>query len=244
MNQVLREIFKSSTVTGPQGEKLPLHSSTSESQCKFLEAIIKQTKARIGVEIGLAYGISSLAICEALNHQENPQHHIIDPLQDDWQNIGLLNLEKAGFLKNVKIYRDYSHAVLPKILASGLKADFAYADTTKVFDILMVDVFYLHKILRIGGILVLDDCNFPGIRKVARLLCRHPGWKVHSCFEPYQTSAPKKLLSKICRLIPWKEKWFSPDLVQLDVDLGIHAHCLAFEKICEDDRHWAWFANF
>jgi len=244
MNQVLREIFKTSTVIGQNGEKHPLHSQTSENQCKFLESIIIKTKARIAVEIGLAYGISSLAICEALRNQDNPRHHIIDPLQADWQDIGLLNLEKAGFLKNVEFYRDYSHAVLPKLHGSGLRADFAYADTTKVFDILMVDVFYLHKILRVGGILVLDDCNFPGIRKLARFLCHHPGWKLHSSFESYQTSTPKKILSKICNRIPWKEKWFAPDLLELDIDLGIHVHCLAFEKVCEDDRHWAWFTYF
>ena len=195
MNQVLQKIFKTSTVNGPKGEKHPLHSNTSEAQCKFLESIILKIQARVAVEIGLAYGISSLAICEALRHQENPQHHIIDPLQADWHDIGLLNLEKAGFLENVKFYREYSHIALPKIQTSGLIADFAYADTTKVFDVLMVDVFYLHKILRVGGILVLDDCNFPGIRKLARFLCHHPGWKLHSSFESYQTSATKKTLS-------------------------------------------------
>lgn len=244
MNSVLEKILKTSTVIGPKGEKHPLHSHTSENQCKFLEAIIRQIKARVGVEIGLAYGISSLAICEALSHQNSCKHHIIDPMQDDWRDIGLLNLEKAGFLKNVEFYRDYSHTVLPKLHLNGLKADFAYADTTKVFDILMVDVFYLHKILRVGGILVLDDCNFPGIRKLARFLCHHPGWKLYSSFESYRTSNPKKILSKICNRIPWKEKWFAPDLLHLDLDLGIHAHCLAFEKTREDDRDWAWFANF
>lgn len=244
MNPILREIFKTSTVIGPKGEKYPIHSYTSEDQCKFLQAIIRKTQAQTGVEIGLAYGISSLAICEALSCQEKPEHHIIDPLQGDWKDIGLLNLEKAGFLKHVEFYRDYSHVVLPKLLAGGLRADFAYVDTTKVFDILMVDVFYLHKILRVGGILVLDDCNFPGIRKLARFLCRHPGWKLHSSFEAYQTSALKKILSKTCQFIPFKEKMFSPDLLELDCNLGIHAHCLAFEKVCEDERDWAWFNNF
>lgn len=244
MNPVLREIFKTSTVTGPKGEKYPIHSFTSEKQCRFLDSIICQIKARIGVEIGLAYGISTLAICERLSKESQFKHYVIDPLQADWHDIGLLNLEKAGFFSKVEFFRDYSYAVLPKLLADGLKADFAYADTTKVFDILMVDVFYLHKILRVGGILVLDDCNFPGIRKLARFLCRHPGWKLHSSFEAYQTSSLKKILSKLCKNIRWKEKLFSPDLLELDLDLGIHAHCLAFEKVCEDERDWAWFNNF
>ena len=117
MSQVLQEIFKTSTVIGPKGEKYPIHSYTSEDQCKFLQAIIHKTKAQTGVEIGLAYGISSLAICEALSCQEKPEHHIIDPLQGDWRDIGLLNLEKAGFLKHVEFYRDYSHVVLPKLPA-------------------------------------------------------------------------------------------------------------------------------
>lgn len=244
MNQVLQEILKTSTVVGPKGEKHPLHSHTSEKQCMFLNSIVRQIKARVGVEIGLAYGVSTLAICEGLSHEEKSKHYVIDPMQADWHDIGLLNLEKAGFLKHVEFYRDYSHVVLPKLLAGGLRADFAYVDTTKVFDILMVDVFYLHKILRVGGILVLDDCNFPGIRKLARFLCRHPGWKLHSSFEAYQTSVLKKILSKICHFIPFKEKLFSPDLLELDLDLGIHAHCLAFEKVCEDERDWAWFVNF
>lgn len=245
MNPLLLQILRAGVVTDEKGKEYPLHSHTFESQCVFLQGIIETIGAKIGVEIGLAYGISSLAICEALARQAGAEHHIIDPVQEEeWHGIGLLNLKRAGFSSMIKFYPEFSWKALPRMCDEGLRADFAYVDTTKVFDIVMADVFFLHRLLRVGGVMVLDDCDFPGIRKVARFLRRHPGWKLHSAEHPYQASSAKRILSKICHYVPQREKWFAPSFLHLDIDLGIHARCLAFQKVNEDSRPWDWFHEF
>jgi len=188
VNPILQRIFQTSEVSDREGKKYPLRSATSEKQCLFLQNLIREARAQTVVEIGMAYGNSSLAISEALQAQSNPQHHIIDPFQEDWDDIGILNLQRAGFLPAVKFYREPSYRVLPRLSAQGVKADLAYIDSSKIFDVLLVDAFFLHTILRLGGLLVLDDCYYPGIRKLARLLGRNPGWKVHSAFEPSKAS--------------------------------------------------------
>lgn len=244
MNELLEKILRTGTVTDQAGKEYPLHSHTFEDQCRFLQDIIRQIQARVGVEIGLAYGISSLAICEAMSLRPGARHHIIDPRQEDWHEIGLLNLKRAGYLPMVEFYRKYSWQVLPGMVEGGLQADLAYVDSTKVFDILLTDVFFLHRLLRTGGVLVLDDCDFPGVRKLARYLRFHPAWRLHSSQHPFQASGAKRLLSKFCRLVPQKEKWFAFSFLNLDIDLGIHARCLAFKKVGEDKRNWDWHHDF
>ncbi|MCX6935856.1 MAG: class I SAM-dependent methyltransferase [Verrucomicrobia bacterium] len=232
--------------TDEQGNTYPLHSSTSLAQCHFLQNIITSIGAKIGVEIGLAYGVSTLFICESLLRQggDAARHYVMDPMQDDWRNIGLLNIKRGGYEKVCRYYRDYSFNVLPELLKTKVQADFAYIDSTKIFDILLVDVFLIHKILRVGGVLALDDCSFPGIRKLARLINRHPGWKLYQTFGPRPTSLKKRLLSKLCNRLPRKAQIFASNLLDLDSVLGLEADCIAFQKISEDTRHWSWHAEF
>jgi predicted O-methyltransferase YrrM len=244
MNPTLAKILQTSEVSDRHGKKYPLRSATGKNQCLFLQKLIREAEAQTVIEIGLAYGISSLAIGEVLQEQENPEHHILDPWQRDWHDIGLLNLERAGFHAAVKFYREPSCQVLPRLSAQGLRADFAYLDSSKNFEVLMVDAFFLQKILKPAGLLVLDDCYFPGIRKLTRLLCRNPVWKVHSTFEPADSSLAKRIFSRICRLVPYGKKIFLPSLLELDSQLGIHAHCVAFQKCNEDERPWSWFRDF
>ncbi len=59
------------------------------------------------------------------------------------------------------------------------KFDFAYVDSTKQFDWILVDFFYLDKILDVNGVIVFDDVTWPGIRKVLRLVSQFPSYKVY-----------------------------------------------------------------
>jgi predicted O-methyltransferase YrrM len=248
-NSLLDKIFLELSVTDKDGNSYPVHSHTSPEQCRFLQSIIEKIKPSATLEIGLAYGISSLAILQALDVLGKPFNHIlIDPFQSDWKDIGLLNIEKAGFTKNTSFYRELSDQVLPRLLQEGRSIQFAYIDSTKVFDVLMVDAYFINKLLDVNGVLVLDDCTFPGIRLLARFLAVHPCFRVYDAITKDKPSAKKRFLRSfnhfIIGLLPFKKRIFPNINFTKDETLGVNYHCIAFQKIKEDDRYWDWYKTF
>ena len=127
---------------------------------------------------------------------------------------------------------------------SGGGIQFAYVDSTKVFDILMVDLYFINKILDVGGVVVLDDCQFHGIKKLCRFLLVHPSFQLYHTHKMIKENTYKNYLSKIVKFFPKKRKIFNADLLKTDTALGINYHCISFKKIAEDNRDWKWYDSF
>jgi predicted O-methyltransferase YrrM len=249
MEKLLEEILTTNQVKDDKGNLHSLHSHTRRAQCEFLQKLIEDVKPSLSLEIGLAYGISTLAILEALAKNNKPYHHIVvDPLQSDWGDIGLLNVERAGYLDKISFERKFSDQVVPKMYYDSYRIQFAYIDSTKVLDVLMTDVYFINKILDVGGVLVLDDCGFPGIRVLVRFLSQHPSFEIFRTYDKDNSSKKveglKKLYLSGIGLLPFKNKALPNYNFSSDEQLGVNFSCLAFRKIKEDDRKWDWHSNF
>ena len=170
MNPVLQEILQSGKVRSHSGESFDLglvHIPQQEGE--FLRQLIFEANPKVSLEIGLAYGISALFICEAIRSLKGTKHIVIDPFQSDsFRSIGLNNLYNAGFEDLVEFYESPSCTVLPKLEREGIKIDFAFIDGGHSFEAVFVDIFYTDRILGVGGILVIDDTNFPAVLEALR----------------------------------------------------------------------------
>jgi predicted O-methyltransferase YrrM len=237
-------IIATGEVTDASGRPIQLHSHTSLEQCRFLKDLIGRTNASRCLEIGLAYGISSLAICEAISQSPGASLISIDPFQDGaWSGIGRLNLQRAGFGDIVEFHQRPSFEVLPALLGDGRAIHFAYVDSVKVFDMLLVDAFYITRLLEVGGTLVFDDCDWPGVRALVRYLASMPHLRIVAKFDRMKPSQRRRIASRIISAIPGREKIFRSDLVGTAESLGIDASCIAFEKVSDDTRQWDWFSR-
>jgi predicted O-methyltransferase YrrM len=244
MDPVAERLLRTRKVVDNDGNELPLHSFTPMEQGEYLQSLVRATSARVTLEVGFAYGISTLFICEALKHQGALRHYVIDPYQHDWKNIGIRNVDEAGYANLVEFFPEQSYEVLPRLLRDGVKIDFAYIDTTKVFDHVLVDCFFVFRLLRAGGLFVLDDCTFPGLRKLARMLSQDPAIRVHSSFGAAPSRRSLRIGGKILGRLPKSRQVFSSRLIATDEELGVNAHCIAFEKVSDDNRNWDWFCDF
>ncbi len=179
MAVILNEIFSSGVVRDDEGVEHAVHSNTSAGQCAFLRGLIAGIDARRCLEVGLAYGVSSLAICEAIHGKDGASLVSIDPFKRaHWRGIVPLNLDRAGFKSIIEFRERPSHEVLPALLVEGRKLDYAYVHTSKVFDVVLVDAYFITRLLRVGGLVVFDDCSWPGIRKLVRYLASWPHLEV------------------------------------------------------------------
>jgi predicted O-methyltransferase YrrM len=171
------------------GQLRQLHSNIDEAEGKFIQNVIRELKPKCSIEIGCAYGISSLFICEALADVGAERHIIIDPYQlgsghegpdSGYEGIGLLNLKRAGLDRIVDFHAELSFRCLPRLLEQGVKADFAFVDGMHTFDYAFADFFFLDKMLGPGGVVIFDDLGYPSIRKLCRyivppILSNRPG---------------------------------------------------------------------
>jgi predicted O-methyltransferase YrrM len=150
-----------------------------ERDCDLLRDLLIAEGAATVVEVGLAYASSALAIGEALvtTDPPDPRHLVIDPFQESaWSNVGWELLCSAGLDSISTLMRAPSSITLAQLAAGGLIADAAFVDGSHRFHEVFVDLYFLRKIVRPGGLLVLDDIWVPSVRTAARYYEHNLGW--------------------------------------------------------------------
>jgi predicted O-methyltransferase YrrM len=154
--------------------------SLPERDCDLLRDQLVRAGVETVVEVGLAYGSSALAIGEALAiiDPQNPRHLIIDPFQQQvWSNVGWDLLRRAGIDSTATLMQAPSSVVLPQLLADGLMADAAFVDGSHRFHEVFMDLYYLRKIVRPGGLIVVDDDWTPSVRTAVRYYEKNLAWE-------------------------------------------------------------------
>lgn len=142
------------------------------------------------VEIGLAYGSSALAIAEALVVcSGRPRHVIVDAYQDRFYGAGWRAIEDAGLTGICSLLAERSQIVLPYLVSEGFAADAAFVDGSHIFHNVFVDLFYLRELVRPGGLVVLDDCEYPSVATAARYFERNADWKSEPIAAPTRLRA-------------------------------------------------------
>ncbi|HMI61523.1 MAG TPA: class I SAM-dependent methyltransferase [Puia sp.] len=244
MNLLLEEIFKTRTYTNSRNEIISINSETSRDQCEFLQSIIRENDFKNSLEIGFAFGMSTLAIVEEIARRQG-HHLVIDKFQmDAWGGNGLDLVKKAGYLDQLEFVNEYCYMALPRLMLAGRRFDFAYIDSTKQFDWLMVNFFYIDKVMKVGGVVVFDDVNFPGIRRLLRYISRFPSYKVHSQFPANKAPSRLRQMSKWLKNIPKAGHLLRSEILIPDYELGLNANCIALQKVDEDKRSWDWHVDF
>ena len=176
-------------------------------------------------------------------------HLVIEP-DGYWGTAATYNIEKEGLSKYLQIRKDYSDKILPQLFSENYRIQYAYIDTTKQFDVVMQDFYFINKILDIGGVVILDDCGgmWTGVQRVARFINTLPHYKVLAAHNKTKVSIKKKivqrLLSFVISILPFKSKIFKTVSFKTDEQLGLNYSCIAFQKTEHDKRSWNWDSAF
>lgn len=171
---VLREMLQSGTTLDERGERQPLHSHIP---ARFAEALYRTVLARrpgLAVEVGMAMGASTLAILTALDEiGGNGRLISIDPYQAAYKSCGLAAVRRAGLAARHEHITQPDFLALPQLLAAGTQVDLAYIDGNHTFDFVLLDFWYLDRMIPVGGVVAFNDCAMPAIHKVIKFLLTH-----------------------------------------------------------------------
>ena len=155
--------------------------SVTEAEGEALRGWVEREGASRTIEIGLGYGVSALSVCNGLlaNGGEDARHVVIDPFQETrFAGRGLELLEEAGALGIVEHHAAESQIVLPRLLAEGRRFDLAFVDGNHRFDYVFLDLVYLGRLVRPGGIVFVDDYQLPAVARAASFCTTNLGWTV------------------------------------------------------------------
>jgi predicted O-methyltransferase YrrM len=248
MLPLLEEILRKGEVRSAEGTPIKLHSAITAAEGAFLQQLIAQKRPEVSLEIGLAFGVSALFICEGLSKAGGKRHIVIDPSQESgWHGIGLRHLREAGFEPLIEFYQQESQSALPNLVAEGVRIDFAFIDGWHTFDHVLVDFFYIDRLLRVGGVVAFDDASWPAIHRVCRYIatnrqyrfCGEVGGRKSKRLAEHMLCWLSRRSATVRRIV--RSKFSEPDD---GLGFSRDSDLIAFEKISDDTRSWDFDRDF
>jgi predicted O-methyltransferase YrrM len=153
--------------------------AVSAAEGEALRDWVTRTGATRTIEIGLGYGISALFACDGLlrNRDLTARHVVIDPHQSTrFGNCGLQFLDEAGLVPMVEYHTEESQIVLPRLLGEGRSFDLAFVDGNHRFDGVFLDLIYLGRLVRPGGVIFVDDYQLAAVARAVSFCVTNLGW--------------------------------------------------------------------
>jgi len=180
----VREVRAELRATGPKRQR-PFEGDFERvalpaADCDILRDVLIAADARVVIEVGLAYGGSALAIGEALCSVggTDVSHVVIDPFQTAaYDNVGWDALVAADLAAQTSFIADSSSIALARLAGDGFSADAAFVDGSHRFHEVFVDLYFLRRLIRPGGLIILDDASWPSVAAAVRYFDLNLGWQ-------------------------------------------------------------------
>jgi predicted O-methyltransferase YrrM len=175
------EIYARGTAPAVVGDPVALAPHSIErSQGEALRELARAEEASRTIEVGLALGMSALFLCQALS-ASGGRHVAIDPFQtESWRGAGLRTLADAGVASLVEVIEEESQIALPRLLSEGCEFDLAFVDGDHRFEGVFLDLYFMTRLVRPGGVVVVDDMWMPAVRTAVAYVERNLGATLES----------------------------------------------------------------
>jgi predicted O-methyltransferase YrrM len=141
------------------GKNYKIHSAIKKEEGENIRNLMKKYHLEKCIEVGMAFGISASYI---LHTNKKATLTSIDPNQtsvNDWNSFGLKLIKELKFDNRHTLLEKKSYIALPELLEkNGMGSfDFVFIDGFHTFDYTLIDFFYADKLIKVGGIILVDD---------------------------------------------------------------------------------------
>ena len=132
-----------------------------------LADLVGEARLERTLEVGLAYGLSALAITSVHARRGSGRHIAIDPYASTtYRSIAHTNLRRAGLDDRVDVIEEGSETALPRLAAQRPQSiDLVLIDGRHHFDTTLLDLFYADRLLVDGGYVAVDDAEYASVER-------------------------------------------------------------------------------
>lgn len=201
-------------------------SGISLGHASALYEFVKKTKPKKVLEVGMANGISAVAMLQALTENGSGELISIDPYQNsDFGGRGLKLIKECGLAGIHRLIEEPDYLALPRLLEAKQELDFAYIDGWHTFDYTLVDFWYIDKMLNVNGTVAFNDCGMRAVAKVIKFLQSHRNYEEE---------------------IILKRRYKGSNFVKtaIRMALGLSTNDRYFTKKSDFEPAWNFFKNF
>ena len=178
----LKDMYCAEKLYGTESnEPIPIDcfTKTSWDQGAAIHNLMRGHRVKRSLEVGMAYGFSTIWMLDALRVQRASLHLAIDPFQRTyWHGIGLAQVKKLGFECNFKLIENYSIHGLSDLIREATKFDFIYIDGNHRFDDVLVDFYLADQTLACSGIVVFDDMWMQSVSTVVNFVTSNRAYEL------------------------------------------------------------------
>jgi predicted O-methyltransferase YrrM len=147
-----------------------IHSKILGEEGMSIQQILKKYNCKKCIEVGMAFGISAYSI---LSYSPDITLISIDSKQiTKWDKSGLKLLKKMNVDKNHKWMKKKSYIGLSELLKKNGQStfDFIYINDWNTFEYMIVNIFYASLLLKVGGILLINDILLNSVGKCIKYI--------------------------------------------------------------------------
>jgi predicted O-methyltransferase YrrM len=242
--QVMLEIFETRLVFAPDGKAQTLESNVSPAEALELYRAVRNPCPEFSVEIGLAHGISALAILAAVSTNGKGHHYVIDPFQANYGYCGEAMIERAGYRDFHSFLERFPEEVLPTL--PGIK--FAFIDSSHLFDLTLLEFVLIDKKLEVGGVVAFHDTWMPSIQAVLRFILGNRQYEICRDFSSEDRRLSllgqfKQVVGEWLAKMPGADRFFVSNVFRPWASLQI-GNLVFLKKLSDDRRDWRFHQSF
>jgi predicted O-methyltransferase YrrM len=174
-NDVLHKMYETGRALTSDGQTIGLDSVVTAEFANALYALVRRERPEFVLEVGLAQGATALAIAAALAENGFGRVVSIDPFQQtEWQGVGVTAIKRSGLGHLHTVIEEPDYLALPRLLQErDSMVDLAYIDGRHSYEYVLLDFFYVDRLLKRGGVVGFNDCDWPSVIPTLRFLQRH-----------------------------------------------------------------------
>lgn len=163
----LLSLYRGEPQRGIDGQTHPIDAETriSPQQGMWIYEFCRSSKPENVLEIGMAYGFSTIFFLAAIARNHSGQHTAVDPFEiSDWHGIALQKAREVGMEKSLRHIEKESCRAFADLASGGRQFDLIFIDGSHLFDAVLLDLTLSVPLCRIGGHIILDDMWMPSVQ--------------------------------------------------------------------------------
>jgi predicted O-methyltransferase YrrM len=172
-------LYEQGHVEAEDGSRIPVDPhALAEVDARDIRELAVSEAVGTTLEVGLGLGLGTLSLCEALLAVGRPhaRHVVVEGFPSGLGGAGVRTIHAAGVEHMVELVTDESQLAMPRFAAEGRRFDMALIDGDHRFEGVFLDLCFADRLVRPGGLVIVDDLWMPAIRTAVSYVERNLGW--------------------------------------------------------------------